>query len=172
MKAKALFLAVLLMASFHSFATPAKKETLEELFRLTDMSKMLDAVYARSEAMAKQSTPAVKSTEAQQSVVNKYAEKRAALMREEISWDKLKAPIMDAYASVYTDKEVRDIIKFYQTPTGKKMLKKIPELTNATVNVLQKLMQNFVPKLQSLQAEMAAELEKAAPQEAVKEALK
>lgn len=172
MKAKALLLSVLVMLSLNCFATPAKKETLEELFRLTDMSKMLDAVYARSEAMAKQSTPAVESTEAQKSVVSKYAEKRAALMREEISWDKLKSPIIDAYASVYTDKEVRDIIKFYKTPTGKKMLKKIPELTNATVNVLQKSMQNFLPKLQSLQAEMAAELEKNSPQEAVKEVLK
>lgn len=172
MKVKTLILASLLMVSFNCFATPAKKETLEELFRLTDMSKMLDAVYAQSEAMAKQSTPAVKSTDAHQSVLAKYSEKRAALMREELSWDKLKTPIMDAYAGVYTDSEVRDIIKFYQTPTGKKMLQKMPELTYVTVNVLQKSMKNFLPKLQSLQAEMAAELEKNSPQNAAKDALK
>ncbi|MBI3713811.1 MAG: DUF2059 domain-containing protein [Burkholderiales bacterium] len=172
MKAKALLLAILVMASLNSYATPAKKETLEELFRLTDMTKMLDAVYAQTDAMMKQSMRGRTLTEAQKPVVDKFAEKSVALMKEELSWDKLKPPVMAAYASVYTDKEVKDIIKFYQTPTGKKLIKKMPELTQVTMGLVQKSVQGILPKLKVLQEEMAAELEKNSPQGEAKEVLK
>ncbi len=172
MKAKALLLAILMMASFNSFATPAKKETLEELFRLTDVTKMLDLVYAQSDAIAKQSMRGKSLTEEQKAVMNKYAEKNMALVKQEMSWDKLKTPIMEAYSRVYTDKEVQDIIKFYQTPTGKKMLKKMPELAQISMGLVQNMMQSMQPKLKLLQEEMAAEMEKASPQGVAKEAPK
>lgn len=172
MKAKALLIAVLLMASFNSFATPAKKETLEELFRLMNMTNMLDAVYAQSDAIAKKMAGGNTLTEAQKPIAAKYAEKSLTLMREEMSWDKLKSPMMSVYARVYSDKEVKDMIKFYQTSTGKKMLEKMPELSQAAMGMVHNMLQSIQPKMKALQAEMAAEMEKSSPQEAVKEAMK
>lgn len=160
MKAKHLLATILVMLSFNCVAAPAKKALIEEMFRLTDMNKLLDSVYAQTDAMMKKSFQSMQVSEAQKPILNQYAEKSMVIMKEEMSWDSLKAPIVEAYASVYSEEELKDIILFYKTPTGQKVLKKMPELMQVTMSLTQKKIQAMMPKMQRLQKDLEAELAK------------
>jgi hypothetical protein len=160
MKAKFLVTLALLALSINCLAIPAQKETLEELFKVTESRKMMDAAYAQMDGMFQQMTQGMNISESQKPIMDKFFVKYSTMVKQELSWDKLEAPIADAYSSVYTDEEVKEIIKFYKSPVGQKLLKKMPELMQATMGVMQKAMKDIMPKVQAIQKELGDELAK------------
>jgi uncharacterized protein len=46
-----------------------------------------------------------------------------------LSYDALKDDLIKMYAAEFTEEEIKDLIKFYQTPLGKKTAEKMPVLT-------------------------------------------
>lgn len=68
--------------------------------------------------------------------------------------------MIEVYASVYTEEEIKDIIKFYKSPAGQKMLAKMPELMNASMAVVQNLMKDVMPKINDLQKKLNEKLKK------------
>jgi hypothetical protein len=43
--------------------------------------------------------------------------------------DRMKAPMIDAVAEVFTEQELRDLVAFYEAPSGQALIAKTPELT-------------------------------------------
>lgn len=160
MKTKILIIVALLSFSINCLAIPAKKETLDELFKVTESQKMMDSVYGQMDAMFKEMVKGMNVTESQKPIMEKFFTKYSVMVKEELSWEKLEGSIAEAYSSVYTDEEVKEIIKFYKSPTGQKLLKKMPELMQATMSVMQKSMKDIMPKVQELQKELTDELAK------------
>lgn len=85
-------------------------------------------------------------------------------------WDKLKDKfktekiidmIVPVYDKYFTEDDIRQLIKFYQTPVGKKIIKVMPEISSETMILGQKWGEQIVD-------EMMAEVK----QEAVKQAEK
>jgi hypothetical protein len=160
MKAKFLITLALFTISINCLAIPAQKETLNELFKVTESRKMMDSAYGQMDVMFQQMAQGMNVTESQKPIMDKFFAKYSAMVKEELSWEKLETPIADAYSSVYTDDEVKEIIKFYKSPVGQKLLKKMPELMQATMGVMQKSMKDIMPKVQAIQKELADELAK------------
>jgi uncharacterized protein len=69
-----------------------------------------------------------------------------------MSWDSLKDDFITIYAEAFTEDELKQITTFYQTPTGKKMVEKLPEL-------MSKGMQLGAKRVQDNQAELRQMLE-------------
>lgn len=75
-----------------------------------------------------------------------------------MSWNSLKGDIVDIYSRTFTESELRDITKFYQTPTGRKMSSMLPQLMQSGMEIGQKRVQEHLPELQeAIKAKMAAE---------------
>lgn len=160
MKAKVLITVALLALSINCLAIPAQKETLAELFKVTESRKMMDSAYGQMDGMFQQMVKDMNVAESQKPIMDKFLAKYSAMIKEELSWEKLEAPIAEAYSTVYTDDEVREIIKFYKSSVGQKLLKKMPELMQATMGVMQKSITDIMPKVQVIQKELADELAK------------
>jgi hypothetical protein len=64
-----------------------------------------------------------------------------------MSWDSLKDDVISMYTGAFTEAELKEITAFYKTPTGKKMVQKMPEL-------MSKGMQLGVSRVQANQAEL------------------
>lgn len=158
MKGKMLFLAATLFLANICLSEPASRESVEEMFALTDMDKIMDGVYGQMDTMFTQIIAEMNITEDERPIMADYANKHSALVRTELSWNKLKEPMIDAYAQVFTEEEVGELIKFYKTPIGKKMLAKMPELMQTSMRTVQESMKNFLPKMQALQKELVNEL--------------
>lgn len=155
-----LFITLLVIFGQQAFAADdsAKKSELEKMFALTDMESMMDGMYAQMGGMFEQMVMQQNIPLNEQEAAKKYFAKMEALLREEMSWSKMKAPIMEAYARVYTIEDLKAINEFYETPAGKKMIEKMPQLMQETMQISQTMAQGLIPKFHALAEEMKQEM--------------
>ncbi len=79
-------------------------------------------------------------------------EMRAYLTRY-MSWAALKDEMVQLYASAFTEKELKQLTKFYLTPLGRKTIEQLPQITAAGMEIGQRRMQEHLPELQQAIAE-------------------
>lgn len=81
------------------------------------------------------------------------------MLREEVSWAKLKPMTMDVYMRQFTEAEISAMLAFYQTDEGQSILKKMPQVTQESMILSQTMMQNLAPRLQARIKQLHADIE-------------
>jgi hypothetical protein len=94
----------------------------------------------------------------QSPLVDNLLNKMFDLMKEELSWENMKEDFIQLYLSVYTEEELQQLISFYESPVGQKMIAKTPLLMQQTMAISQKHTANLIPKIQKMVSELVAEL--------------
>jgi len=156
---KLIIMLILASISFPSFADDAaKKKSIEELMTIMNMDRMMDSMYSQMDQMfmkiARDSN--VKQTE--MPIVKKYMKKLAAVMKKEVSWEKMKQPITKIYMKHFTEKEIKDLLAFYKSDTGKKMIAKMPVVMQESMMYSQSLLKGLMPKVMEISKEFEKEL--------------
>jgi hypothetical protein len=127
------------------------KKAAESLLALMGMETLLSQSVDQMLAMQVQQNPAVAPYQAQmKTFLSKY-----------MSWSSLKDDMAQIYMTEFTEAELNDLTKFYQTPLGKKTVQKMPALMAKGAEMGQKRMQEHLPELQA--AIQAAGAEKKTP---------
>ena len=67
-----------------------------------------------------------------------------------MGWEALKSDIAYTYASVYTQDELKEINKFYQTKVGQKSVHLMPELASRGARIGQHKLMLHMPELQTM----------------------
>lgn len=81
-----------------------------------------------------------------------------AFFSKYMSWNSLKPDMVEVYSRNFTEAELHDITKFYQTPTGRKMSAVLPQLMQSGMEIGQKRIQDHLPELQeAIKTKMEAE---------------
>ncbi len=149
---------IMVLLSFGVYAQDSKRESIEELLRVTNMDSMIDSIYEQmgkmSEGMGKQL--GVKPDE--QPIFDAYMNKVFSAMKEDMNWEKMKAPLVDIYLKHYTEKEIQDMLTFYKSETGRSMVSKMPTVMADYMQVSQEMMKSFLPKMQTMAKELRSEL--------------
>jgi len=96
----------------------------------------------------------------QQAVVDKYVQKAVEEVGLTMDWSRLKEEFATLYVSVYTEPELRELTAFYKSPLGQKMLDKMPQLVQQSMQLAQRHMQESIPRFQQLGDQMMAELKR------------
>ncbi|MBA2432539.1 MAG: DUF2059 domain-containing protein [Chthoniobacterales bacterium] len=78
-----------------------------------------------------------------------------AFLLKHMSWDSLKADTIKIYTAEFTEPELNEMNKFYQTPTGKKMVEKLPTLMGRGAEIGAKRVQDHMPELEAAMMEEA-----------------
>jgi uncharacterized protein len=81
------------------------------------------------------------------------AEVRSALeafFAKYFTWDELQEPLVALYATTFAEAEVRDLVAFYRTPTGMKLVEAMPLLTQKSAEIGQQQIQRHLPELQEM----------------------
>ncbi len=65
-----------------------------------------------------------------------------------MSYAAMRDDYVELYASVYTEKELKELMKFYGTPLGKKMVATMPELTAKSTKLGQQVVAEHMAELQ------------------------
>lgn len=73
-----------------------------------------------------------------------------AFMNKYMSWPALKNEMVDLYAREFSEKELRDLTKFYQSSTGQKYVSKQNVLLQAGMQLGQRRVQENLPELQRM----------------------
>lgn len=76
-----------------------------------------------------------------------------AFFNKHMSGESLREEFIDIYTETFTEKELRIINAFYNTPTGKKALKEMPSMMSKGAEIGQRRVRENLPELQRMIAE-------------------
>ena len=136
-------------------------ESVEELLLLMKVDENLAYTFAQLRPILLEQFQAMMDgdvTSEQVQIMEKYMGEMLDMMEEEMSWEKMKDDYIHVYMSVYTEEEIQELIKFYQTPVGQKTIEQTPILMEQSMEISQKYLFATLPKLQSIAEKMEAEL--------------
>ena len=166
MKKFIITVAILMSGIFAVHAVEAKanddmavrSELAAKLLEVMEVGKLLnktfDSVKKMQIGMVKQFSKNTKD----QKLVIKHQQKIMDLMKKELSWNNLKPEFEKLYAKTFAVKELEGLIKFYQSPIGRKFTEKQPEMQQKSMVMVQKMMMRIMPKIQALTQEMHKEI--------------
>lgn len=80
---------------------------------------------------------------ANQNVIKEWAEKY-------LSWDEMKIGLSAVYKKHFTEAEIKELLKFYKTPVGKKSIEKMPILFQEGSEVGFNLARKYEPQLKQM----------------------
>lgn len=162
-KLNAVILAALFTLVF-AFAASAKPDThraaIEKLLAVTKQDQILDQTFTQLKQMATQEIQQFQPTitPEQKPLLEKFYTKMFDVMKEELSWNKMKEDFIQLYLSNFTEAEINDLIAFYETPSGKKYIEKTPVILKESLTITQKYTLNMMPKIQKLVDDLTAQL--------------
>lgn len=149
-----------------SKASPETRALAERYFKAihydTLLNQMMDQmVPTMIETMRKQ-TPSV--TDEQSRLISETVLETTHEMT-----DKMKAPMLDAVAEVFSEQELRDLVAFYEGPSGQALIAKTPELTQKMMTQMPAIMAETQTKmLQKLCAKLGCDAAGAPARKAAK----
>jgi hypothetical protein len=80
-------------------------------------------------------------------------------MAREMRWDNIKEDYINLYVDVFSESELRELIRFYKTPLGQKLIEKTPLLMQRSMRIGQQKMMRVMPEIQAISREMMQDLE-------------
>lgn len=90
-----------------------------------------------------------------------YKRNVSGLMRKNMRWSTLKDEFAELYMDIYTESELQQLAKFYNSPVGKKFVEKTPELMGRTMQIMQSRMAAAMPEIQKLTQDLQASVKTA-----------
>ncbi|MDR2938270.1 MAG: DUF2059 domain-containing protein [Prevotellaceae bacterium] len=151
---KLLLLSALIAAFAMSAMAQDKASDVKKLLQLTSSEKMISGIFDNIiPAMKQQASTQIKGVDSKEKL-DKYVE----FMMTELKGITIKMAneeMLKSYDKAFTHEEIKDMIKFYESPTGKKMLAKTPELSADMMNAM---MTKYMPAFQEKMTKKLEEL--------------
>lgn len=135
----------------------------ERFLQLANADRLAVPVYAQVQQMFAQRFAETQAPENKKALLERYQAKADTALDKAIGWKKLEPELVSIYTSQFTERELAELIEFYESPLGKKMLDKLPELNARSAQLTQKKLEAAVPEVNKLLAEMTAELDTQKP---------
>lgn len=149
---------------------PARAETpsaasLDRLLVVTQAEKLTDSVVQQvnatmrpmmEQALASRTMTAEQRARADQ-FMSSFVEKMNKIMADEMSWDRMKAMNLQIYGEAFTQQEVDDLIVFYESPTGKAFVEKMPLVMQKSMTLMQQRMAPMMERIQAAAKQTADE---------------
>lgn len=155
------FCAALLLtcASAQVFAdAKSHAEDAERFLLLARADKLAVPVYAQVQQMFAQRFAESKAPQSEKAVLETYQAQANTALEQAVGWDKLKPDMVKLYTRTFNEQEMQDLIRFYESPLGKKVLEQMPTLTAQSAQLTQSKLETAVPKVNQLLAEMTTKL--------------
>jgi hypothetical protein len=155
-----LFLISLFIVNPASFANEdTHRKTALKLLEITETKKMFDQMKVSYQGLISQYISAVD--------MPPEASKDFEVMKQDIlkmadtiwSWEEMKEIYIDIFINVYTEDEIKELIAFYESPLGQKVIAKSPELMQESVQKSQQLFQDKLPEYQKILNKRVEELQ-------------
>jgi hypothetical protein len=153
MKRILLALALLLQVGL-SQAAPPSAESIERLLSVTRTESLIESMYGNMEEVMRQSMKQAAGnkplTAEQQRVFDVLPARFTALVRQEMSWPKMKPQYVQIYQESFSQEEIDGLIAFYESPAGQAAIAKMPLVMQKSMNLVQQQMQTLMPLMQKM----------------------
>ena len=130
----------------------------ERFLKLAHADKMTVQVYAQVQQMFAQRYAQAPADKAKQAVLERYQARANAALDRAVGWEKIKPDMVALYTRNFDEQEIKQLITFYESALGQKVLKNMPMLTAQSAQITQSKLEAAVPEVNKLLADMTAEL--------------
>ena len=158
-------LASLVFASL-AYCAPASEESIDRLLADTKVEKLLDTMSVNVDQVMRRSMEASMQGQQlspeQRRAIDATAATFVQVMREEMTWDKLRPLYVQIYQESFTQEEIDGLIAFYESPAGVAFVEKMPFVMQKSMSIMQSRMAPMMEKMKAAMKEAIAE-PKAAP---------
>ncbi len=98
-------------------------------------------------------------TSGQKAKMDEFQTKFTAILKDELSYAKMRDIYLQTYRETFTQDEVNSIITFYSAPAGKAMVEKVPIAMQKEATLTQARLGPFIQKLQTMAEQFGKDLE-------------
>ena len=137
-------------------AAPPTPAQIDRLLQVMDAQKVIDqmvpAMMQATRTQMEQLLDRNQASQADRDRMQRILAAQEASVRDMLSWDKLKPLYVRVYSDTMTADEVLAMTRFYESPEGRSVMKKMPQ-------ILQRTMQEMQPLAESAVQEMMDEIE-------------
>jgi len=158
MKKIIISLLIFVLPSISYSADESKRESVEELLALTNSESLINTIHSQIDQYFQSIGQQLGVKPSEQELYDKFMTKVASLMKSEMTWDKMKEPMIKIYLKHYSEKEIQDQIAFYKSDSGQSIIRKQPAVATDLIVLSQEAIKNLMPKLKKISEEFEAEL--------------
>jgi hypothetical protein len=154
-------LASLIFASL-AYCAPPSQESIDRLLVDAKVEQLLDTMLANVDQVMRRSMETSMQGQQQLSPEQRQAADGAAakfvqVMREEMTWDKLRPLYVQIYQESFTQEEIDGLIAFYESPAGVAFVEKMPVVMQKSMSIMQSRMAAMMEKMKAAMKEAIAE---------------
>jgi len=153
-------LLLLCIASLGYADSQTHRQAAEEVLRLTKVDKMLVPLVDQIQQVQIQQLQQMDLSNEAYATAQRYLQRINDLVAREMQWQEIKDDYIGLYTDAFTEQELHQLIQFYSTPLGRKVIEKMPVLMEQSMQLGQKKMMKIMPELQALSEEMIQEIQK------------
>jgi len=156
---KCILIGILLIFSVSASAeTDSRREQVEDLLELMDASSIINSMYSQMDIMLQNMSKELGVKPSEKVIFDEYYSKMINVMREEMSWAKMKEPMINIYLNNFNEKEISDVIAFYKSDTGQAFIAKTPKLTQESMQIGQNLTTAAIPRIREISKQLKQQL--------------
>ena len=155
---KVLLLSLLIFSSSLYAEQNSKQQKIDELINVMNMDAMVDSMYGQVEGMMKGMSDQMGIKPSEQAIFDKYYGDMTTVLKTEMSWAKMQPMMISVYEKHFSEQEIADMLAFYKTDTGQKILEKMPVVMQESMQMSQSLMKDAIPKIQDIAGKLSEEL--------------
>ena len=168
MKRLLILLAVTAISGLSAAAPAAgteKEKLVDEFLTVTRQAEQLSSSLDNVAKMQQQMIPellrrqGITLSAEQQRVKDDIMAVAMSVIREEMSWEKLRPAIVKSYAETFSADELKQLIAFFRSPAGQVYIQKTPEVQRKLIPLLQERAINMQILLQQRIKQRVAELQ-------------
>jgi len=116
----------------------SKRQAVEQLFVLTAMQQKIDESVTTVLALQIAQNPELAP----------HQEAVRAFLERNIGWDSLKDDLSNMYKEEFSEQELNDMNTFYSSPTGRKVIERLPVLVQMRNQLASQRLQENIGELQ------------------------
>ena len=153
----ALSLLLLALLFGNAQAQSPSEASLERLLVVTQAERLTDSVVQQVHAQmlptmrqalaAKEMNPAQRARA--ERFMARFVERMNAILADELAWSRMKDVNLQIYRNTFSQQEVDDLIRFYESPTGQAFVEKMPQVLAQSMALMQQRMVGVSERLQS-----------------------
>jgi uncharacterized protein len=128
--------------------TPAPSASMELSYKLMDIAGTSTLMAEGFEMGLKPALDRMKAQGMPDELITAIHDESKRFFDANFKWDEIKPLMAKLYTDSFTESELRDLVAFYETPTGKKAASLMPVLTQKGMAIGMSRIQTHMPEFQ------------------------
>lgn len=134
------------------------QDAARELMKVSGTEQIMAQMQLQIESMFLRISSDANYNAKQQKIVASYRSEVAKLLTDRMQWPQIEEKVVKLYVASFSEAELKELVAFYKTPLGMKMIEKMPLVMLRTAEISRRQMRLVIPQVKELGKSMNEEL--------------